>query len=700
MNIKTNILLRVYFIGLICAVFGIAIIFKVYSIQSYKGHYWKNLADSLSTKIFDIEAERGNIYSADDKLLATTIPYFELRCDFASTAMTDEIFDKNVDSLAYYMAKYFGKKTESQYRNELYTARKLGKRWHLIYRNADYMLLNKVKTWPLFREGKYKGGLIVIEDPKRKMPFGMLAHRTIGYVRDNAQDIGLESTYNQYLAGTNGKILKQRIAGGEWIPIKKTGQIEPKNGYDIVTTLDIQLQDIAENTLADALKSTNADLGCAVIMEVKTGAIKAMANLGKTTEGNYTEKYNYAVGLSNEPGSVFKTAAYLALFDDGKIDLEDSINTNYARAVFNNNVLTDDGHNTQYTFLKPAKALAISSNVAIAKWLHYNYKDNKKKFYTKLSQFGLTDKTHIEIEGEPQPFIRNPEEWSFMSLPWMAHGYEVKFTPLQILTFYNAIANKGTRMQPYLVQSITENNKTIESFSPKSNKTKICSEKAANYATQILLAVVEDSKGTGRKIRTPFYRIAGKTGTAKMSFDNKGYTNKNLSTFVGFFPADNPLYSCIVTIAGVEGEHTSGGAIAAPVFKTIADKIITSNIKNNKAINKDTLYAYVNPPIFSANKFDALQIIGFFNNTSPQVNNNWNFIDVKFNNKNSTNVIAVQDEDKKVPNVKGMLIDDALSLLENKGLRVVFTGKGKVFNQSLSAGLPIIKNNLILLELK
>jgi cell division protein FtsI (penicillin-binding protein 3) len=508
----------------------------------------------------------------------------------------------------------------------------------------------------------------------------------------------LEEAADSMLKGVNGKILKQKIAGGEWVPIKGAGQIEPQNGYDIITTIDLGLQDITETSLHNALIESQAEFGCAVLMEVKTGAVKAIANLGKNSNGNYSEIYNYALGLSNEPGSVFKMAGYLSLFDDGFITLTDSVNSNHASGMFGGRILTDDGHNTQYSFLTPGKAFAISSNVAIATWLTKYYGKSNKSFYEKLQQFGLTDLTKIDLKGERNPFINKPENWSAMSLAWIGHGYEVKFTPLQILSFYNAIANKGTRVKPYLVQKITDNGNVIREYKPQSASKKICSEKAAQMAKEIMLRVVEDENGTGRKIYTPHYRIAGKTGTAKMSFGSTGYSDKNLSSFVGFFPADEPLYSCIVVVGGPQGLLTTGGAISAPIFKTMADKIITSNILSNKAINKDS--TIVNKPLpfligtkEEVNEFNKRFSIRF------DFKEDWEYAFVKSDSLRKIGIGKIDMEQKRVPDVRGMLLDDAIFLLENKGLKVSFYGKGKIAGQSLSAGSKIVKGSYIQLVL-
>lgn len=698
MNIKSNILFRIYLVGGLCTLFGVVVLGKVYQIQTDKEHHWKALADSLTTKYFDVTAERGNIYSADDKLLATSVPYFELHIDFASKAMTNEIFKRNVDSLAFYMWKNFNQNTIQGYRQQLINARKEKRRYFPLWPKANYTLLKEINQWPLFREGKFKGGLIVETHQERSNPYGELAQRTIGLIRDNAQDIGLEEAFDSLLKGIKGKILKQKISGGEWIPIKGAGQIEPKNGYDIVTTLDLGLQDIAETSLKNALIESQAEFGCAILMEVKTGAIKAIANLGKNGDGNYSENYNYALGLSNEPGSVFKMAGYLSLFDDGFLSLTDSTNTNHATGVFGGRVLTDDGHNTQFNYLTPGKAFAISSNVAIANWLTKYYGNNKEKFYEKLQQFGLTTTTKVDIKGERTPFINKPENWSAMSLAWIGHGYEVKFTPLQILAFYNAIANSGTRVKPYLVQEVIDNGKIIREYKPESSA-KICNDKAALMAKEIMLRVVEDENGTGRKIYTPHYRIAGKTGTAKMSFGSSGYTDKNLSSFVGFFPADAPLYSCIVVVGGPQGLLTTGGAISAPIFKTMADKIITSNIKSNTAINKDS--AIANKPYpFLVGSADEVKAFNKRFNIKFDFKEDWEYAFVRSDSSKKIGIgrLEVQQQDV-VPNVHGMLLDDAIALLENKGLKVVFFGKGKVAGQSIPSGSQVIKGSQIQLVL-
>ncbi len=700
MNIKTNILFRIYFIGALCVVFGFAVLANVYNIQTDKQKNWKALSDSLTTSIFAIPAERGNIYSADDKLLATSVPYFELHIDFASKAMSNDLFAKSVDSLAFFMWQKFNLNSIQGYKQQLIKARNTRKRYFLLCSRADYSLLKEIKQWPLLRERRFKSGLIIETHQERTNPYGNLAKRTIGLIRQNAKDIGIEEAADSLLSGVKGKILKQKIAGGEWIPINSTGQIEPRNGYDIITTIDLGLQDITESTLMQAVTDYRAAFGCAVLMEVKTGAIKAIANLGRTADSSYSENYNYALALSNEPGSVFKAAAYLALFDDGYLKLTDSINSNHASADFGGTPLTDDGHNTQYTFLTPGKAFAISSNVAIAKWVTQRYNSNRQKFYDKISQFGLTRKTNIDLKGEALPTVYKPEKWSFTSLPWIAHGYEVKFTPLQILTFYNAIANNGLRVKPYIIQRVVDNGNIIREYKPSDNSGyRICKEEAAKMAKEIMLRVIEDPNGTARKIFSPHYRIAGKTGTAEMNSGSMGYSGANLSSFVGFFPADAPLYSCIVVIGGPQGLFTTGGAVSAPVFKTMADKIITSNIKSNVAINKDSMLANKPLPLVVSDK-NAIGEIDKRFKIKFDFPQQYEYAFMQTLSSNKVGVGMLKEQEDRVPNVKGMLVDDAIYLLENKGLKVLFSGKGKVIGQSIVPGSESIKGSIIQLVLR
>ena len=679
------------------ALFGFAIIGKGLHTQTVDNGYWKSLADSLTTKYKTIYPERGNIYSSDDRLLATSLPMFDIRVDFGSDAMSDDLFYSNLDSLAWMMAKKFGENNQGEWRRTLIKAREKKQRYFLLKKKTDYAMVQEVKKWPLFREGKYKGGLLIETIPMRKNPYGSLAERTIGYVRSNAQSLGLESQYNSFLAGKEGHKLERKIAGGTYVPLSSENAIEPENGKDIVTTIDVNLQDVTQNALWKAMNVHNADYGTCVVMEVKTGAIKAIANLGKTKSGGFKENFNYAVATSTEPGSTFKLASYLALLDDGYVDLTDSVNIGYGRAVVCGHAIVDDGE-VFPQFRTVINAFAKSSNVAVAKLTKKYYGDRKEDFYKKLVQFGLTEPTQIEIKGEPYPTMSKPASWSCMSVPWKAHGYELKLTPLQLLAFYNSVANNGKKMKPYLVEKIMDNGKVIQQHQPEVLLEKIAGDDALQKAKKMLIAVVDT--GTAKKIRSPYYTIAGKTGTAEINEPGRGYTGKNQASFCGFFPAEDPKYSCIVVIVGPSGVLTHGGDVAAPVFKEIADKIMSADATMHKKANiyalKDSLGKM--PAVVKGEYRQMKTLADVFRIKLPDLEDA-DYVQTKWDAKNAT-LSMVNIQDGLVPDVTGLCIDDALFLLENAGLKVSFNGYGKVATQSLKPGTKIIKNAQIIVALK
>lgn len=694
MNIKQDILIRIYLVFVFICIAGAAVLVKAYQIQTYKGNYWVAMSDSLTTKLFEINAERGNIYSEDERLLATSLPYFDLFVDFGSKAMSDELFENNVDSLAICMANTYEDKSAAAYKKAFVIARKYKKHYFPLKKGVDYAQLKVIQQWPLFRAGKYKGGLIVETKQKRKNPYGILAQRTIGYSREKA-DVGLEAKYNHYLQGAKGKVLKQKIAGGTWVPIDKDNAIEPKNGKDIITTLDINLQDVAESALDSAITVSQAKYGCVVVMEVKTGAIKAIANLGWDASGRLTETVNYAVSHRSEPGSTFKLVSYLAMLDDGLISLRDSINISGGVANFSGAIMRDD--HPSKNILNPVEAFAQSSNVAVARFMLKAYGKNKSRFYDKMEQFGITSKTGIDLKGEANPGISTPDKWSKLSLPWKATGYENLLTPLQLLSFYNAVANGGTRMQPYLVSKIVDNGKVVKEFKPVVQSKAIASAEAIKNAHILLRAVVEDDHGTGRGIRSSFFRFAGKTGTAKI-LDETGYGNANQAMFCGFFPAEAPKYSCIVMIYSPQGIYRTGGGIAAPVFKTIAEKILSTDLTIGNTVNTG---ARPQSPSNVKVNGEVHQVKAIAERWKKEFNlsDSINYVDLKLN-KSAVNIKPVSIRENMVPDVIGMAFDDALFLLENAGLRISYTGRGKVVSQSIAVGTAVKDGDIIKIQLR
>lgn len=678
------------------AIFGVAIMGKAYHTQTVGNGYWKSLADSLTTRLQKIEPERGNIYSSDDRLLATSLPLFNLRVDFASEAMTNDMFNHALDSLALMATNKFKDHSKEEYKRMFVRARDRKRRYFILQNKVDYATVQEIKKWPLFNLGKYKGGLLIELVPTRKNPYGSLAERTIGYVRDNAQSIGIESQYNNYLAGREGQRLMRRIAGGTYVPLSHDNAIEPIEGKDVITTIDVNLQDATQNALQKAMILNNAEYGTCVVMEVQTGAIKSISNLGKSKNGQFAENFNYAVASSTEPGSTFKLASYLALLDDGYVKLSDSVDISFGRANVCGHIIKDDG-NVFPQFRSIINAFAKSSNVAVARLCKKYYGNRKEDFYNKFKKFGLTEPTQIELKGEPFPTMSKPAQWSCTSVPWKAHGYELKLTPLQLLSFYNAVANKGKKMKPYLVQKVMDNGKVIMENKPQMVIEKIASDYAIGEAIKMLVAVVDT--GTARKIKSPYYKIGGKTGTAEINEPGRGYTGKNQASFVGFFPADAPKYSCIVVIVGPSGIFTHGGDVAAPVFKEIADRIMSSDATMHKKINlytrKDTLGLM--PPAIIGDYKEIISLSKIFGIKTPEteevdyVSSSWF--------KKSATISKLPIKEGFVPDVAGLCLDDAIFLLENMGLKVSFSGYGKVKSQSILPNAKVVKGltiNLIL----
>ncbi|HZF99776.1 MAG TPA: penicillin-binding transpeptidase domain-containing protein, partial [Chitinophagales bacterium] len=445
---KRDIFWRITIAYICVMLFGVAILWRVFQLQNVEGDYWRAMSDSLTTKYFTVEAERGNIYSTDGRLMATSLPVFEVRMDLRAEGLTDERFYKNVKQLGASLAQLFGDKSAAEYTNGLINARKNRSRYHLIRNNVSYTQMLKLKKFPLFELGQHKGGVIIIQKNKRLYPYEVLAKRTIGYVRENnVQPVGLEGQFNQHLTGEPGKRLMQKVSGGNWIPLNDDNEIESRNGRDVYTTIDISLQDIAENALEKTLIKNNANHGCAIVMEVATGKIRALANLGKMENGKYGETFNYAVGEALEPGSTFKLASMLALIEDGYVTPDDIVDVEYGRKQFFTQIMKDsEAHNKTKVTIK--ECFAISSNVGISKLVAQCYAKNPEGYLEHLRKMQLDQKTGIEVPGESKPYIKNTKDkhWSRVSLPWMSVGYETNISPLRMLTVYAAVANNGTMM--------------------------------------------------------------------------------------------------------------------------------------------------------------------------------------------------------------------------------------------------------------
>lgn len=704
MNIRTDILLRVYIAFGLIVLLAFAVLFKLFHLQFAEGKKWRSMADSLSTKYVDVEAVRGNIYSVDGSLLATSVPEYELRMDMLAGGIEDdEVFYSKVDSLAERLSVYFGDKSRREYSKLLREARKDRSRYHLLKRRVTHQELTEIRKFPVFNLGRYKGGLIVVQQNKRIFPFRSLAARTIGYKNENVKPVGLEGAYSSYIDGESGRRLMQRIAGGTWIPINKDIEIAPKDGADIISTIDINMQDVAQNALRKQLIKSNAHHGCVIVMEVATGEIRAISNFTKVSEGEYAEKFNYAIAESAEPGSTFKLASYLAALEDGKVDTNSKIDCEGGtyNIYHKGKVLKTirDSHEGAGV-LTVKQAFEKSSNAGISKLIFTHYRENPRQFTDHLYKLHLNEKVGLQIPGEGEPLIKTPssKSWSKLTLPQMAYGYEMKMTPLQMLTFYNAVANKGKMIAPLFVREIRRLGNTVENFPSKVIDDKICSEQTLGKLQGMLEGVVE--LGTGKDIiRNPLYRIAGKTGTAQVADRHRGYAvRKYQASFCGYFPASNPKYSMIVVINDPKEDYYAA-SVAGPVFREIADKIYANDVDMYDHVSPLKMVGNTKMPPSKPGYKQATQKVYKSLGVKALFAANGDFVNT-IDTNNGVAVREVKLNARVVPDVSGMGLKDAVFLLSNTGLKPVVRGSGKVVNQSLQPGSRISKGYPIIIELE
>jgi cell division protein FtsI (penicillin-binding protein 3) len=709
LNIKNEVLIRVYIIAAAVVAFAVIASSRLYQISIVQAPKWQARADSLFVKFVDVEADRGNILADDGSLLATSLPFFDVHFDAKSEGLTNEVFFEHVDSLSWLLATYVDQQyTPGAYREWLIQLRQApdntrGIRYVPIAKNLPYNKMLQIKDFPMFRLGRHRGGLIIEQTSRRERPFKMLAQRTIGYVREGAMPVGLEGTFDKVLGGSLGQQLMIRVPGDVYIPVNDLAEIEPKAGDDLVTTIDINIQDVTETALLNALRTHDADHGCVVVMEVATGAVRAIANIGKTPEG-WWETFNYAVGERVEPGSLFKLASFMALLEDGYIDdVHQKIPTYRGKYTFYKDELVDAvKHNMDSMTIR--QAFAHSSNVGTATMIQRHYGEGRRAsaFVQHLKDFGLELPTDIEVGGEELPLIKNPadprSDWSGTTLPWMSIGYELMMTPLQILQFYNAVANDGRMVKPYLVQRVERYGETVRSFKPEVVKRNVASKKTIAKAKELMQAVVEE--GTARNIRSDAYAIAGKTGTAQLNYHKfKSRAGiRHQAAFCGFFPAAKPKYSCIVVISEPKQAGYHGADVAAPVFKRIADHCYTLKPGMTPPVN--TLPA----PKPVAEKMPARQA-----GRQDELSAAMRWLNLPgFNQARGAEYAVLLPEsdtlfirprsvvEKRVPAVVGMGLKDAIYLLENRGCKVKIVGVGKVKSQSIAPGTPAANQTVTL----
>jgi cell division protein FtsI (penicillin-binding protein 3) len=655
---------RIYLVAFGIFLMAIAVVFKLSRIQWVEGAHYRKLAAEQTVKDFIIPANKGNIYSSDGSLLATSIPNYTIRFD--AVAPKQEDFDKNVKGLADSLSVMLGK-SSFYYHSELRKAHANKNRYYLLAKGLSYTEYMRLKTFPLFNLGTYKGGMITEQKTVREHPIGKIAERTIGYerVKPNGEldGKGIEWSFRKYLNGKDGKVSKQKIAKGQWKPIRDVNEVDPQDGYDVISTIDVYIQDIAHHALLKQLELYEADHGCVVVMETQTGHVKAISNLGRATDGSYYETVNYAVAESHEPGSTFKLVDLIALLDDNKVDTSQVYDSRGGEVAYYGRKVRDS-HKGGYGKISLARGFEVSSNTVLVQAVYENYKDNPKQFVDRLDRMGLNKPLGLPFQGEGIPIIPQPGQkgWSGIALPWMAYGYGVSVTPLQTLAVYNAIANNGEMVKPIFVSEIKEWNKTIKKYDKQVINPKICSQETVKKVKAVLENVVK--KGTGSKLYSKDFSMAGKTGTAQVNY-NKGKEHMYYaSSFVGFFPSDKPKYSCIVVVhkPNTAKNNYYGADVAGPVFKRIAQKIFTDAPSTNEIKNLN-------------NKIGKQEIA--YSDYNDKINS-----------------------DKKVlPNLKGMPGMDAVALLENLKIKVKIIGTGKVKKQSIQPGEALDKITTITLEL-
>ena len=661
-SIERKIMFRYYISLTFIVFFALILIGKLLYIQIEEGDYYRKISENNTIKNFILEPSRGNIYSDDNSLLATTTPRYEIRWD--SKVPSEQNFQKNILNLSKGLSKILGKKF-NYYLDILKRARKDGNRYLLISRDLSYSQYKQIKKLPLFNLSSLKGGLIAESKEVRENPMGKICERTIGYEKKDPSGhyirVGMEGAFSHFLRGQSGQRLKQKIANGQWKPINDNNEIEPTEGYDVYSTINTNIQDITHHALLRQLEKYKADHGCAVVMKTNSGEIKSIVNLSKTKNGKYYEKFNYAVAESQEPGSTFKLMSVIATLENDDQVSKKLINTKNGEIIFYDKYKVRDSKKGGYGKLTPAKAFEVSSNTGIVKMVYENYKSNPKKFVDRLYNMGLSKQLGLSIKGEGMPMIPYPgdKNWSGISLPWMAFGYGVKLTPLQILSFYNGIANGGEIVKPRFIYKIENSGSSfIKKYEKEILNPSICSYPTLVKVQKMMFNVIDKTWGTANKIKSSNLKMAGKTGTCQIDYTSDEI--QYVSSFVGYFPYEKPEYSCIVVINRPDKKiGYYGGEVAAPVFKEIAEKLFSRTPRN----------VIVKPSDHRPNK---------------------NLKQIRGNKKSEISVI---------PHLIGMPAMDAIVILEQLGIKFVLKGEGKVFKQSIKSGSKLDYNKKIILYL-
>ncbi|MCU0461556.1 MAG: transpeptidase family protein [Bacteroidales bacterium] len=702
MAVRDEIVWRTGVVYIAIAVLALVIIVRILFLQVLQHGKWTAMAEKYVYKTTEMPANRGDILAHDGRLLASSVPYYTIYMDTRSTGMSARTFSNGINGLSAGLARHLGEHSAAGWKAVITEARRRGDRYFLIKRKVDYETLKQLRELPIFREGQYKGGLVAQAENRRILPNSELAARTIGYLNLGSEgtEVGIEGAFDRELGGKNGIVVKQRLTGGDWITINDASSVESRDGNDVITTIDIDLQDVASSALLTQLKKHDAHHGCAVVMEVETGDIRAMANLEQSRDGSYHETYNYAVAESTEPGSTFKLPALIAALEDGVIDTGDIVDTGNGAVKYYNKIVRDTKEEG-YGRLTVKQVFEKSSNVGTSKIIWQHYKDNPRDWVNRLYAMKLNEKLDIQISGEGTPLIRYPGDklWSGLSLPMMSHGYEVQMTPLQILTFYNAVANNGRVMKPRFVTAVMRNGNVIRRYEPDVIINSIASRSTINKAKKMMEGVVEH--GTAVNLRNSNYKIAGKTGTAQIAKGKSGYRSGSgvsyQASFVGYFPAENPLYSCIVVVNAPSNGVYYGNIVAGSVFKEISDKLYATNFFRDYTTNVVVSRKSAAPEAGNGYRADINKVLSKLDvRYKRTASNEW----VKTRESGDTiRLVGLNIKKGLVPDVRGMSLRDAIFLLENSGYKVKYSGRGKVLRQSPEHGARYFEGQVVSLEM-
>lgn len=706
--IKEAILRRMKVLYVLFLALGLAVVGRVIWLQAgSEGKALRDLSERYSYRTEVIEGARGNIFSDDGRLLATSIPYYELRMDMAAEGLTTELFLANVDSLSICLAGFFVDRTAAEYKAELMKAHGQKKRYHLIARRkVNFLELQRIRRFPLFRLEPNKGGFLAVEFNRRVNPHGELARRTLGFVNQSGVKLGIEGGFDDYLKGQPGRTLKQKISGSFWTPVASDQNIDPVDGLDVVSTLNIEMQDMVQGALREWIAQAQADWGCVVVMEVETGDIKALSNVTRRSDGTLVEDYNYAIGMSMEPGSTFKLAALIALLEDARMPLSTFIDTGNGKEQIGP-VEVVDSHTGGFGGLTLQQVFEKSSNIGMAKAVNRAYASQPAKFVNAINRLGVHKSLDLQLAGEARPLVKHPamkNGWDGTTLTMMSYGYALRMAPIHTLALYNAVANNGVMVKPMLVRELRQHDRRVREFRTDTLNGDICSQATLGRVQQALEGAVVN--GTGKILRNPKYRIAAKTGTAQVAIGRHGYTTSSggrhyLGSMVGYFPADKPKYSIIVALKTYhpEGSKKSyyGTQLAGPLFKSVADRVFAMhyNVSNRvmaRAVRFDPAIGALPGPVGELGKLlGDMKVTG-----APRLPYEGT---VAIDSGGRVVIPTTMPVTAGVPDLRGLTLTEALELSEEVGLKPRFGGMGVVTAQSLKAGIPFEQGSEILITL-